>query len=77
MELDISQASVRRIMKNDLRLRSYKIVIEPLLFNDEKIKWRRFANWVRTNFRNNETMRMLSSNTKCFDIDVVYNSQND
>ena len=26
------------IMKNDLGLRSYKKVIEPLLFNDQKIK---------------------------------------
>ena len=34
MKLGISDRSVRRIMKNDLELRSYKIVIEPLFSND-------------------------------------------
>ena len=38
MELDSSQTSVRRIMKNDLGRRPYKIGIEPLLSNDQKIK---------------------------------------
>ena len=38
MELGISDRSVRRIMKNDLGLCYYKIVIEPLLSDDQKIK---------------------------------------
>ena len=38
MDLHISDRSVRRIMKNDLGLRPYKKVIEPLLSNDQKIK---------------------------------------
>ena len=33
-------------MKNDLELRSYQIVIETLLSNDQKIKWKKVANWV-------------------------------
>ena len=44
MELGISERSVRRIMKNDLWLRSYKKVIEPLLSNDQKIKRKKIAN---------------------------------
>ena len=64
-------------MKNDLGLRPYKKVIEPLLSNDQKIKRKKFANWVRTNFRNEDTMRILFSDEKFFDIDGVYNSQND
>ena len=36
MDLRISERNVRRIMKNDLGLRSYTKVIEPLLFNDLK-----------------------------------------
>ncbi|CAF1406339.1 unnamed protein product [Didymodactylos carnosus] len=30
-ELDISRTSVRRILKNDLGCRAYKIIVEPLL----------------------------------------------
>ena len=77
MELDISEKSVRRIMKKDLGLRPYKKVIEPLLSNDQKIKRKKFANWLQTNFRKEDTMRILFSDEKFFDIDGVYNSQND
>ena len=34
MELDISERSVRRILKVDLGLRLYKKIIEPALFDD-------------------------------------------
>ena len=44
MELGISQRSVWQIMKNDLELRSYKIVIEPLLSDDQTIKRKKLAN---------------------------------
>ena len=64
-------------MKNDLELCSYKIASEPLLFDDQKIKRKAFAGWVRTNFRKEDTMRILFSDGKFFDIDGVYNSQND
>ena len=76
MELDISERSVRRIMKKDLGLRPYKKVIKPLLSNDQKTKRKKFANWVRTNFRKEDTMRILFSDEKFFDIGGVYNSQN-
>ena len=36
-----------------------------------------FANWLRTNFRKEDTMRIFFSDGKFFDIDGVYNSQND
>ena len=36
-----------------------------------------FANWVRTNFRKENKMKILFSEEKIFDIDGVYNSQND
>ena len=59
MELDVFQTSVRRIIKNDLRLRPYKIVIKPLLFNNQKIKQKIFAKWLEINFRKAETMKIL------------------
>ena len=36
-----------------------------------------FANSVRTNFRKEDNMRILFSDEKFFNIDDVYNSQND
>ena len=77
MELGISATSVRRILKVDLGLKPYKKVIKPSLFDDQKIKRKKFANWVRNNFRKEETNRILFSDEKFFDIDDVYNSQND
>lgn len=76
-ELSISRTSVRRILKNDLRLRAYKIQNEPLLTNEHKEKRMKFANWIRTNFRKENTMKILFSDEKMFDIDGIYNSQND
>ena len=73
----ISATSIRRILKVGLGLKPYKKVIEPSLFDDEKIKRKKFANWVRNNFRKEEPMRILFSNEKFFGIDGVYNSQND
>ena len=55
MEFGISNRIVRRIMKNDLGLYLYKIVIELLLSDDQKIKWKKFASWVWTNFRKEDT----------------------
>ncbi|CAF1073942.1 unnamed protein product [Rotaria magnacalcarata] len=73
----MSERSVRRIMKNDLGLYPYKKVIEPLLSDDQKLKRKQFANWVRTNFRKEDTLKILFSDEKMFDIDGVYNTQND
>ena len=64
-------------MENDLELRPYKILVEPLLFNDQKVKQDKFANWVRTNFRKENTMRVLLSDERFIDIDGVCNSLND
>ena len=78
MELGISATSARRILKIDLRLKPYKKVTEPpSLSDDQKIKRKKFANWVQNTFRKEEIMRILFSDEKFFDIDGVYNSQND
>uniref|UniRef100_A0A914WDS8 UvrD-like helicase ATP-binding domain-containing protein n=1 Tax=Plectus sambesii TaxID=2011161 RepID=A0A914WDS8_9BILA len=76
-ELDISYGSIRRILKDDLLLRPYKKTIEPLLTDAHKDKRKKFFNWVRSNFRKEDTMRILFSDEKMFDIDGMYNSQND
>ncbi|CAF1183602.1 unnamed protein product [Rotaria magnacalcarata] len=75
-ELGISRTSAQRILKNDLGLRAYKIQNEPLLTNEHKEKRMKLANWIRTNFRKENTMKTLFSD-EMFDIDGIYNSQND
>ncbi|CAF5072708.1 unnamed protein product, partial [Rotaria magnacalcarata] len=76
-ELGISRTSVRRVLKNDLELHAYKVQNEPMLTDEHKEKRIQFANWIRTNFRKEDTMKILFSDEKMFDIDGVYNSQND
>ena len=77
VELNISRTSVRRILKNDLLLRPYKKIVEPLLTDEHKEKRKKFSNWVRTRFRKEDTIKILFSDEKLFDIDGIYNSQND
>ena len=50
MEFDISTTSARRISKADLGLKPCKKAIEPSLSNNQKIKRKTFANWVRNSF---------------------------
>ena len=76
VELNISRTSVRRILKEDLHLRSYKKIVEPLLTDEHKEKRKKFSNWERTHFRKEDTMKILFSDEKLFDIDGIYNSQN-
>ena len=58
-------------------LRSYKKIIELSLSNDQRVKRKKFANWLRTNFRKDDTMKILFSDEKYLDIDGIYNSPND
>lgn len=76
-ELKISRTSVQRILQDDLRYFPYKRIVQPLLTDAHKAERKRFANWVRTNFCKEETMKILFSDEKWLDIDGVYNSQND
>ena len=43
-ELDISYSSVRRILKNDRKLRSYQMLIKPWLTDEHKKKRKKFSN---------------------------------
>ena len=75
-DLRISRTSAQTIIKDDLKLKSYRIKIQPKISEDQKVKRLKFANWIRTNFRKEDTLRFLFSDEKMFDIDGVYNSQN-
>ena len=50
---------------------------EQMLTDEHKAKGLKFANWIRTNFRKEDTMKILFADEKLFDIDGIYNSQND
>ncbi|CAF1150751.1 unnamed protein product [Didymodactylos carnosus] len=76
-ELDISRTSMRQILKNDLGCRGYKKIVEPLLTDAHKAGRKKFTNWIRNNFRKEQTMKILFSDEKIFDTNGVYNSQND
>ena len=76
-EFGISRSSIQRILKNDLELQAYKMQKEPLLTDEYKEKRMKFANWIRTNLLKENTMNILFSDEKMFDIDGVYNSHND
>ena len=50
---------------------------KPVLTDEHKAKRLKFANWLQTNFREEDMMKILFSDEKLFDIDGIYNSQND
>ena len=55
----------------------YKKIIELSLSNDQKIERKLCANWLQTNFRKEDTLRILFSREKFVDIDGVSNSENE
>ena len=77
LELDISHKGAHKILRNDFGCRSYTHVIEPTLAQKHKEERKKFANWIPTNFRKRETLKILFCDEKLFGIDGVYNTQND
>ena len=76
-QLGISRTSIQRILRNDLGLWTYKVQNGPLSTNEHKENKVRFTNWIQMNFRKENTMKILSSDEKMFDIDGIYNFQAD
>ena len=76
-ELGISRSSVQGILRNNLKIQAYKMQNEPMPTDEHKAKRLKFENWVRTNFRKKHTMKILFVDETLFDIDGIYNSQND
>ena len=77
LELGISHKSAHKIHRNDFGCRPHKHVIEPALTEEHKEERKKFANWIPTNFRKRETLKILFCDEKLFGIDGVYNTQND
>ncbi|CAF2141335.1 unnamed protein product [Rotaria magnacalcarata] len=77
IEMNLSETTVWRVLKEALKLKPYKMVVKPSLTDQQKESRKRFENWMRTNFGKEDTMKILFSDEKMFDIDGVYNSQNE
>ena len=75
--MDMSFSSAYRILRKDLEMKHYKKTVEPLLKDEHKAQRKKFANWARKEFRKEDTIRILFSDEKMFDLDGIYNSQND
>ena len=75
--MDMSFSSAYRILREDLKMKPYKKPVEPLLTDEHKAQRGKFANWARRKFRKQETMTILFSNENMFDLNGIYNSEND
>ena len=67
---------MRRILEEELGLTAYLRIVKPLLSDNHVLQRKKFANWNRTDFRKQDTLRILFSNEKYFDVDDIYNFQN-
>ena len=47
LEMDMFFSSAYRVLKKDLKMKSYKVTIEPLLKGEYKAQRKKFANWAR------------------------------
>ena len=71
-EQHISCTSIHRIFKKDPKYCVHKKRVQPFLTDAQKAEKKALANWIRNNFRKDQTMRILFSDEKIF----VYNLQN-
>ncbi|KAL4500781.1 hypothetical protein ABPG72_020015 [Tetrahymena utriculariae] len=76
-QLNTSKSNVQRILNLDLQLKPYKIRRQPFLQTAHIEKRLKFSYWVQNNFTKNDCLKILFSDEKQFEIDGVYNTQND
>ena len=78
LEMDMSFSSAYRILRKDLKMKPYKKkTVEPLLKNEHKAKQKKFTSWARKKLQREDTVRILFSDEKMFDLDGIYDSEND
>ena len=76
-ELCISDSSVHRILHDDLGCFPYKKITQSAITDVQKQKRIKFANWVFNHFKKVDIRKWLFSDEKIFDLDGMYNVQND
>ena len=75
-EMCISRTSTRRILRKDLGYFPYTKIKQPKLTDLQKKKRVQFVNWILNYYTKDNIGRWLLSDEKFFDLDGVYNSQN-
>ena len=55
-DLRIFRIIAQRILKDDLKLKYYRIKVQAKISEDQKAKRLKFTNWIRTNFRKEDTL---------------------
>ena len=58
-------------------MKLYKITVELLLTDEHKAQRKKIRQLGGKKFRKEDTMRILFSDEKIFDLDGIYNSEND
>ena len=76
-EMNTSRWSIPRILREALGCKPYKKTIQLKLTNLQKDKRVKFANWVSNNYSKADIKKWLFTDEKYFDLDGIYNSQND
>jgi hypothetical protein len=74
---DVSRETMRRIIKEDLNLRAYRITTQPKLTDDHRKRRVSFAYWVRKFLRKEDHGKILFSDEKYFSVEGVFNRQNE
>ena len=65
------------MLTDDLGCQAYNKRIERLMTDLQKAKRKTFANWLRKSFKKQQTLKFLLSDDKMFDLNGMYNAQND
>ncbi|CAF2648445.1 unnamed protein product [Rotaria sp. Silwood2] len=73
----VSGSTMRRIIKDDLNLHTYRIKTQPKLSDDHKKRRTSFAYWVRKSLRKEDHGKILFTNGKHFSLEGVFNRQNE
>ena len=69
--------TMRRIIKDDLKLYAYRITTQPKLSYDHKKRRISFAYWVRKALRKEDHGMILFTDEKYFTLGGIFNRQND
>ena len=76
-EMNISRTSAQRMLRKDLGCFPCKKIKQLKLTDLQKRKRVKFANWVLNYYIKEDTQKWFFSDEKYFDLDGVYNVQND